>query len=75
MENNDLDKVWVTAHTTINLGNYENVKIEMGESHSIHPEKDTKEYRSEVRNELADELLDDLAELKDIIKEENLRPA
>lgn len=35
MEKNDEDKVWVTISRTINLGNYENIKIDAGMSRTI----------------------------------------
>ena len=37
---NDGDKVWVTVSNTINLGNYNSVKIEMGYNKTI-PEEDS----------------------------------
>lgn len=35
MEKNDEDKVWVTISRTINLGNYESIKIDAGLSRTI----------------------------------------
>ena len=34
----DDDKVWVTISRTINLGNYENIKIEAGLSQTLKPD-------------------------------------
>ena len=47
MEKNDEDKVWVTISRTINLGNYENIKIEAGLSQTL-----TKKGNLEIRTKL-----------------------
>ena len=36
------DKVWVTIGGTINLGNYENIKIDMGQSRTITAKENLK---------------------------------
>lgn len=37
MIHNEDDKVWCTVTRTINLGNYESVKVEAGMSKTVHP--------------------------------------
>lgn len=37
---NTNDKCWVTVSMTINLGNYENIKVESGFSQTIKPKED-----------------------------------
>jgi hypothetical protein len=46
------DKVWASVEATINLGNYENIKIQIGESRSLKPKDDSQEIRDELVNEL-----------------------
>jgi hypothetical protein len=46
------NKVWVTALITVNLGNYESAKLEMGYSKDYTP----KEYALEMADEMAVEL-------------------
>jgi formiminotetrahydrofolate cyclodeaminase len=52
----EFDKVWVSIEGTINLGNYENIKINLGYSRSISE----KEIASEIRQEITDTLLNEL---------------
>ena len=40
MEKNEEDKVWVTITRTVNLGNYENIKIDVGMSQTLKPKED-----------------------------------
>lgn len=40
MEKNEEDKVWVTVTRTVNLGNYENIKIDVGMSQTRQPKED-----------------------------------
>jgi len=40
MEKNEEQKVWVTVSETINIGNYESIKIEAGFSRSYGKTKD-----------------------------------
>lgn len=54
---NDDDKVWVTISSTINLGNYENFKIEAGKSLTIK--------KNNNPNELIDDIIDELIEIVD----------
>lgn len=49
---NSEDKIWVTIGGTINLGNYENVKIDMGQSRTIGPEDDPDELRMQICRKL-----------------------
>jgi hypothetical protein len=52
------DKVWASVEATINLGNYENIKIQIGESRSLKPKDDSQEIRDELVNELIEDILD-----------------
>ena len=54
---NDGDKVWVTIHSTINLGNYETFKIEAGRSQTIK--------KKDNPDELIEILIDELMEIVD----------
>lgn len=56
MENNDQDKVWVTVSMTINTGNFENIKIEAGESKTIQEGEDPAELRTEIADAIIYEL-------------------
>ena len=58
------NRVWCSVETTINLGNYENIKLQVGESRTITPEDDA----DEIKNELLMKLTDDLKEYKDEVK-------
>jgi len=52
---NNEDKVWAGAEATINLGNYENVKISSGESRTVVPGDNRDEIRLEImRKVIAD---------------------
>lgn len=54
---NDNDKIWVTVGYTINLGNYENFRIEVGRSQTTK--------KNENPNKLIDILADELIEMID----------
>ena len=45
------DQVWYTMSRTLNLGNYESVKFDIGESRSIG-DKDSEEVFVELRKEV-----------------------
>lgn len=62
MEENG-DKVWVTVSSTVNLGNYENIKVDMGQSLTV-----TKEKADETRVKLYRALIEDLANFTEEIK-------
>lgn len=42
MEPQNQDKVWVSVERTVNLGNYQNVKIAAGVSKTIQPSDDAR---------------------------------
>ncbi len=46
------DKIWVTVEFTINIGNYENVKIQMGQSQTIGPDDDPSKLRERLTRRL-----------------------
>lgn len=48
MEKNEEDKVWVTISRTINLGNYENIKIDAGMSQTLLEKEDRKAVLEDV---------------------------
>ena len=49
---NDGDKAWVTLSQSINLGNYESLKIEMGYSETIKNEDISIEVVRDIEEEL-----------------------
>jgi hypothetical protein len=71
MENvnsNEIDKVWGSANATVNLGNYENVKIEVGYSRSLREDEDAKTIRNEIMNDCVEEIIKKSRKLKRQIK-------
>jgi hypothetical protein len=57
MEESKNDKVWVTISRTINLGNYENVKIDCGMSQTINEGEAPINLIENIQNELSANLL------------------
>ena len=53
----NLDKVWATVSATVNLGNYENIKIEMGSSRNVLLEEDIDDVRNSVCRVLLEDVL------------------
>ena len=53
------DKVWVSCETTVNLGNYENLKLGAGISHTLLPGEDPFAVRYELMSRLREELMED----------------
>jgi len=51
------DQVWVTVSYTVNLGNYESAKVEMGTSQAIG-DADPSELRQELCRKLQDEVIE-----------------
>jgi hypothetical protein len=47
------DRVWASVSGTVNLGNYENIKIEMGQSRTVRPGEDP----DKLANDLCDSLI------------------
>lgn len=62
----DDHRVWASVEMTVNLGNYENIKIQLGESRTLGPKEDP----SAVKQSLMEDMLAELSEKKDDIKEE-----
>lgn len=54
----DLDKVWVSVTKTVNLGNYENIKIDMGHSTSVGPDENPDEIRMNICRILLEDLIE-----------------
>ena len=63
------DKVWVSVEFTVNLGNYENVKIAGGISRTLK----SNENPFEIREEMTDQLFGDMQNMVQNIKKENKR--
>lgn len=61
---NNPDKVWCTVERTVNLGNYENVKIQLGEAKTIGPGDKPEKLRDKLTSRLLDELDDYAKEYK-----------
>lgn len=70
MIHNDEDKAWVTLSTTINLGDYENIKIEVGYSKTVK----TDEVHIDVVKQIEEDLEDVLVEKIEQIKGSNEKP-
>jgi len=62
---NEQDKVWVNIERTVNLGNYENVKISLGESKSITKESDPIDVRVEITNQALEDVEEIVKQYKD----------
>ncbi|MCD6399912.1 hypothetical protein J7L85_03885 [candidate division WOR-3 bacterium] len=50
------DKVWVSGEITVNLGNYENIKIMNGCSYTLAPGEDGEGARKRLTEEIMEEL-------------------
>ena len=53
---NDPDKIWVNIERTVNLGNYENIKLSVGESRTVGPDDDPIDLRDEITTQCLDEI-------------------
>lgn len=53
---NDEDKVWVSISHTINIGNYENYKIEFGQSQTILKDNDPITMRINIAKQIVKEI-------------------
>jgi hypothetical protein len=62
---NPQDKAWVNVERTVNLGNYENIKISVGGSRTISENEDL----VEIRKDMTEEALDEVDELAKYYKE------
>ena len=58
------DKVWVTMAATVNFGNYENIKIDMGQSRTVGPDDDPDELRMEIARKILSDVVDMIDEVK-----------
>ena len=58
------DKVWVSVEATINLGNYENIKITSGASRTLAPKENEQDVREEMIEEMIEEVLSHGKEVK-----------
>ena len=58
------DKVWVTMAATVNLGNYENIKIDTGQSRTVGPDDDPDELRMEMARKILSDVVDMIDEVK-----------
>ena len=58
------DKVWVTMAATVNLGNYENIKVDMGQSRTVGPDDDPDELRMDIARKILSDVLDMSEEIK-----------
>ena len=58
------DKVWVTVTYTVNLGNYENIKIEAGLSQTLLPKEDSFDLLNSLSNTLLDSIIDQGEEIR-----------
>lgn len=64
---NKEDKVWVTLEKTINLGNYESVKVIVGQSRTIQPKDDPEKLLNDVCEETFDVLQTKSREYKKLL--------
>lgn len=68
---NNEDKAWVTLSQIINLGDYENVKIEVGYSQTIKNNENPIEKIKAMEDELEDFLVRKVEEIKGVDTKEN----
>jgi len=68
MIKNEEDKVWVNVTRTINLGNFNNIKYEVGYSKTIKQGDDPLELIVEMENELEDNLSVKVDEIENVDK-------
>jgi len=64
INNSEPDKVWASVSSTVNLGNYENIKIEMGYSKSLKDTDNPIKERNKILDDLVEEIIDKSDELK-----------
>lgn len=75
IETNSEDKVWVTLSRTINLGNYENIKIDAGISQTITDLHDDLAFKlmESLSDQVFDILLEKGKEYKRILKPKKIK--
>ncbi len=61
---NNGDKCWVTVSMTVNLGNYESLKVESGYSQTINPREEALELLERMQEEIEPIVLDYAKNLK-----------
>jgi hypothetical protein len=61
---NEDDKAWVTLERTINLGNYESIKISAGVSRTIHKDDEPMDVLDVICDEVNEVLLTKSREYK-----------
>jgi divalent metal cation (Fe/Co/Zn/Cd) transporter len=66
MIQNEEDKVWVTMVRTINLGNFNNIKYEVGYSKTIKKGEDPIKLIEEMEDELENNLSEKVNLIEDI---------
>jgi len=63
---NDGDKAWVTISQVVNLGNYENVKLEVGYSRTVKLGDNPIDLVKQMEEELEDLLVRKVEEIKGV---------
>lgn len=58
------DRVWCTVGGTINMGDYNNIKIDMGQSRTVAPDEEPDEVRLEITRTILEDFLDISEEIK-----------
>jgi hypothetical protein len=64
MVHNDEDKAWATLSTTINLGDFENIKIEVGYSKTVGTGKKHLDVVKQIEDDLEDLLVSKIEQIK-----------
>lgn len=59
------DKVWASAETTVNLGNYENIKIMAGYSRTLAPDENPNEVRQGMLKRVIRDVVQEAEKIKD----------
>ena len=68
MIHNEDDKVWCTITRTINLGNYESIKVEAGISETVDSKRPKMNRLSEICDEVFDIVFSESKTYKRILK-------
>ena len=66
---NNNDQIWVTVNATVNLGNFENIKIEVGLSRTIEEGEDPQELIRRTTKKLLTQVKEKAEEIKKEIEE------
>jgi hypothetical protein len=69
------DKVWVTVSRTINLGNYENIKVEAGMSQTLLPTEDPQIVLGMVCEQVAQKIFQKSKLYKKELKRKKPKPS